>query len=153
MLYCAGAGHGVDGLPEAVGWWGHGWGPRVAYAILPQAQEPVGPWLRLYRRRPGVQPGRLVELRLGHRGAIDVAKTAAKLESLPSVRTILPELRNAGVELVLPPVAFAHARVIHTFTQEGEGWRGESTPPRTTLASLAAVLTDAHEPAEAVRLT
>ncbi|WP_326550864.1 hypothetical protein [Micromonospora sp. NBC_01813] len=125
LLRCTGAGHGIDGLPdEAVHWPGDGH-PGHAWVVLPPAPGvPEGDVLEAWLRRPAVRAGhRLARVRLDAGTAIDVAASAAVLTGLVSVRTRLPELLVAGVDLVLPPAAYDHARVDQVRYADGDHWR------------------------------
>jgi hypothetical protein len=161
-LCCSGASHGINGLPEDIPRWPTRWrSPGIAYAILQEAgdkaetrdnakardnvrvrdnteagEEAVEPAIepvRLYRRRPPAQAGRLVQLRIDAGLAVDIAATARRLAPPPTVRTILPELRGAGVDLLLPPESFAKVRIRAAFTAKGSSWRAVDPPRQRTI--------------------
>jgi hypothetical protein len=137
LLCLNGATHGIDGLPEDVQTWPPRWrSPARAYAILPETVEAAGDSLRLYRHRPEARPGRLVELRVAAALAVDVAHTERRLAAPPSVRTILPELRRTGVDLLLSHIHFDRVRVSGLFTAADRRWRSDDLPRGATLSSL-----------------
>jgi hypothetical protein len=113
VLRSTGASHGVDGLPEDV--------PRLTRALEvfaripaspPSAPPPPAPDLLPVQRASFDGPGELVRLRLAAGQALDIAAAAERLSETPLLRTRLPELRLAGVELAVPRSAYAHVAVV-----------------------------------------
>jgi hypothetical protein len=138
-LRCCGGSHGIDGLPEEVSWGPRGWRKSpVVYAFLTDYDTAAKSGLRLYRNKPATNAGRLVELRVGPGLAIDIADSEAKIKGFPSVRTILPELRAGGVDMQLPPSAFAEVKVTGAFIADGHQWKPTGPARPSNLASLLA---------------
>jgi hypothetical protein len=139
-MWCSGAGHGVDGLPDTE----HGWpralrGSTRAYARLPEPDTDTAMgWVSLYRGLPRGANGRLVEMMVGNGRAIDLVKLEAQLEALPAVRTIVPDLRAQGVRLILPSGEFERTLATRVFEAEGGRWRPRPVRRDLTLADLIA---------------
>ncbi|MFC0530939.1 hypothetical protein [Phytohabitans kaempferiae] len=121
LLRCAGAAHGVDGLPNEVVRWPAS--SREGWVVLPPA-PPQGDFVEVHPRRPEVRAGhRLARLRLGAGAAIDVAASAAGLSGLASARSRLPDLLVSGIDVALPPASYQHTRVNQIRYADGTRWR------------------------------
>ncbi|MFY1635495.1 hypothetical protein ACN27F_19845 [Solwaraspora sp. WMMB335] len=138
LLRCTGARHGVDGLPDEAVRWPGGRRSGHAWVILPQTPDvPAGDVLDARRKRPALRAGhRLVRVRLDAGTAIDVPASAAGLTGLGSVRSRLSELLMDGVELVLPPASFDHARVDQVLYADGDRWRRRDRRADVPLSAL-----------------
>lgn len=106
----------VDGLPDDA--------PRItkpldAFAVLP-ASPPT-----LLAVRKTAPTGEFVRLRLEPGQAIDILAAAEQADETPLLRTRLPELRLAGVELAVPCDAYPKITVV-----------GDRHRPPTTLDQL-----------------
>ena len=141
-MWCSGAAHGIDGLPDI-----ETASPRVfgrsvrAYALVPEVGNVVG-FVRLYRRPPRSARGRLVELRVGHRRVIDLVRLSARLAALSAVRTILPDLHAQGARLILPHGEFERALATRVFAADGDRWQPQPVRRGMTLAGLIAAASE-----------
>jgi len=137
-IWCSGAGHGIDGLPDTE----HTW-PRAvrgsirAYARVPEPDAAVG-WVSLFRGLPRASHGRVVELMIGKGRAIDLVRLSAQLATLPAVRTIVPDLRAQGVRLLLPNGEFERTLATRVYEADGGRWRPRPVSRGLTLAGLIA---------------
>jgi hypothetical protein len=123
-IRCTASTQSIAGLPADVRRWPTA-GTRRAYALVPatRVRLPRG-WLRLYRKPPPVQSGRLLlELRVPRERAIDVWATADALAPLTRVYTQAERLRTAGVELILGSRSYGRVRVRRAYLAEDGGWR------------------------------
>jgi hypothetical protein len=128
----------IAGLPQEIRRW-PAFGHRRAYALLPAGTSrlPRG-WLRLYRRPPQPQSGRLLlELRVPRDRAIDVAATAEALAPLARVHTQAERLRTARVELILASRSYGRVSLRKAYRVDGGTWR---RVPRVLGGPLPAVL-------------
>jgi hypothetical protein len=146
LMYCSGARHGAQGMPNEVVRW-----PRsrlrataARYVVIPDASAgPVTDQLVLYGHKPPVRPGsRLVEVTVGRRRAIDVAATYRRLVGLASVRSGLAELSAAGVDYVLPMRSYPGVMARRIYRPVGQSWRplpgGRAMPLSALLGSAPA---------------
>jgi hypothetical protein len=137
-MWCSGAAHGIDGLPDI-----ETISPRVfgrsvrAYALVPEVGNVVS-FVRLYRRPPRSAHGRLVEVKVGHRRVIDLVRLSDRLAALPAVRTILPDLHAQGARLILPQGEFERALATRVFAADGDRWQPRPVRRGMTLAGLIA---------------
>ena len=122
-----GADHGVAGLPNTVVRWPqrHRFGGAHAYLALPDRSaapelEPVLGWLAAWRHRRDADEhkGRLVQVAVPHRRAIDVPATVADLAHLP----VPPEhwRRFAGLDLVIPAAEFANTIIEKVYSSSDD---------------------------------
>ncbi len=129
-MWCSGASHGIEGLPDVGTAPPRLFGRSVrAYALVPEVGNVVS-WVRLYQRPPQSAHGRLVELRVGHRHVIDLVRLSAQLDALPAVRTILPDLRAQGARLILPQGQFERALATRRLCGRRRPLAGPARAPR-----------------------
>jgi hypothetical protein len=141
-VWCTGATHGIEGLPEIGQAWPHTMrGSLRAYALVPAAGSDAS-WVRLRRRPPKITNRRLVEVRVSKRLVIDLARLSARMPALPAVRTILPDLRSQGARCILPRQEFAQALAVRAFEADSRRWR---PAPLGRGLSFAAVVASAQE--------
>ncbi|NLU79479.1 hypothetical protein HCA58_14025 [Micromonospora sp. HNM0581] len=153
-LRCAGAEHGIDGLPGDLPRWP--WETEaLAWALLPEdgtgptvgagsgavgkllasgaGDSGMGGALVLSRKRPRLRAGyRLIRLSVPWRRAIDIGATAEQIGELTTIRSALPDMLAADIELVLPRDEFDDVEVVRVLTAGRFGWRpvnGESARP------------------------
>ncbi len=137
-LWCRGAAHGVDGLPDT----GSAW-PRAIrktlrlFAVIPEP-DPAVTFVRLYVKPPRAVAGRLAELRVSSRRVIDVRRLSASFAELTTVRTILPELRSEGTRMILPVREFEQASVVRLFHAKDDRWHPAPVERPGTFAALVA---------------
>ncbi|WBB55277.1 hypothetical protein [Verrucosispora sp. WMMD573] len=136
-IRCGSRARSIAGLPHEVRRW-PAFGTRRAYALLParRLQLPRN-WLRLHRRQPAVQPGRLLlELQVPRGRAIDVMSTADLLAPLAQVRSQAEPLRAAQVELILGSRSYPRVRVRRVYRAEADAWLRVAGPPMGPLPSV-----------------
>ncbi|MEV6813992.1 hypothetical protein [Micromonospora sp. NPDC051296] len=144
-IRCAAPARSIAGLPNDVRRWPTV-GTRRAYALLPadRVRLPRN-WLRLYRHRPPVRPGRLMlELGVPRNRAIDVASTADLLAPLTLVRSRAEPLRAAQVELILGSRSYPRVRLRRVYRAEAGAWQ---RVPRLPKGPLPGVLPRLQSPA------
>src|SRR5262249_9799331 len=137
LARCAGADHGVPGLPaEAVRRpRGSLWATMTRVAAVPEgAPAGPGPRPRPRRHRPDPTSGcRMVQLRIGRGRALDVAATAAELARMTHLRSAAGDLVSAGVDVLLPAVSYPHTTVLRAFRGDGEDWHRVRLPRGLSL--------------------
>ena len=127
VLQCAGAAHGVAGVPEDVVTWPHRRHARV-YAVHP-ARGATSEFVPVLRRRPTPAGGyRLLELDVPGDVAIDVPASAARMAELPLVRSCLPDFARDGFDLLLPRPFLDQVTVSRAFVAERGAWRAVAVP-------------------------
>ncbi len=134
LLRYANARHGIDGLPNDVPRW-----PRTstaaAYALLPgPTNVALAGWIPLRRKPPKFAEGRLVQLRIERRQALDVAAVANQSSTLTSVRSRLGQLSEAGIELILPMRSYERTSVVRVLEAQDGHWQ---VSPGATPQSIA----------------
>jgi hypothetical protein len=136
-IRCTAQAGSIAGLPNEVRRW-PAFGTRRAYALLPTERLRLPRnWLRLYRRQPPVQPGRLLlELQVPRRRAVDVVSTADLLAPLTRVRSQAEPLRAAQVDLILASRSYSRVRVRQAYRVESGTWRRVSGLPKGALPSV-----------------
>ncbi|MFV2099663.1 hypothetical protein [Micromonospora sp. LOL_024] len=144
-IRCTSRARTLAGLPNEVRRWPT-FGTRRAYALLPADRLRLPRvWLRLHRRRPPVQPGRLLlELSVPRGRAIDVMSTADLLAPLTRVRSQAEPLRAAQVELILSSRSYPRVRVRGAYRAEADAWQ---RVPRLPKGPLPSVLSQLQSPA------
>ncbi|GIJ75736.1 hypothetical protein SAMN05443287_103637 [Micromonospora phaseoli] len=122
-IRCTSRARSIGGLPNEVRRW-PAFGTRRAYALLPAKRLRLPRnWLRLYRRRPPVQPGRvLLEIQVPRGRAIDVTSTADLVAPLGQVRSQAQPLRDAQVELIVGSRSYPRVRVRRAYRAESDAW-------------------------------
>jgi hypothetical protein len=139
LLRCAGAGHGVEGLPNEASRWPRHRASR-AYALMPDhaVSLPSG-WLVLHQHRPPVRPGhQLLQVRVPRQRAIDLRATATRLAPLRSVRSRLDHL-GADVQLILPRRCYDKVSVLRVLRPVKGSWRGRRPPHPLPLTALVQI--------------
>ena len=136
-LDCAGAWHGVAGLPNDVSRWPES-RSGSAYALVPtRGTGPPRGWLRLYPRAPRLTEGHvLLEVHVPAGRAIDVPATAEALARLPAVRSRAEQLRSAGIGLIAPSRSYGRLSVHRVFDASHSSWswrRGIAGGPLSTV--------------------
>ncbi|MBX7265048.1 hypothetical protein KIF24_02565 [Micromonospora sp. Llam7] len=140
-IRCASPARSIAGLPNEVRRWPTV-GTRRAYALLPAERLRLPRnWLRLHRRRPPVQPGRLLlELQVPRARTIDVTATADLLAPLTRVRTQAEPLRTAQVDLILGSRSYPRVRVRRAYRADAGAWQRVPQLPKGPLPTVMARL-------------
>ncbi|RFS45574.1 hypothetical protein [Micromonospora craniellae] len=125
-LACAGARHGVPGLPaEAARWPRSRLGLRGTDRFVLLRPERPGPgWHHLHADRPDpVDEATLLSVRVEREQAIDVTATVQELADLTAVRSTAADLVERGVEILLPLGASPSTTVRRAWRAEQGRWR------------------------------
>lgn len=142
-LDCAGARHGIPGLPNEVCRWPDSRAATVFALVSVQAAGPPSRWLRLYHKRPPAAEGRLLlRIRVPAGRAIDMAATADALGALP-VRSRAGRILSSGAGLVLPARGYDRVNIEQVWEASPSGWRQR---PGSAAGSLTAVFVDRPSP-------
>ena len=137
VLRCAGAAHGIDGVPDDVVAWPRSRRDR-AYAQHPSVGV-TDEFVPLHRHRPRPVDGyRLLELRIPRDAAIDVPASAARVADLPLVRSHLGDLVRDAVDLLLPRRSIDQVTVTRAFLAEAGAWHAVAVPDLAPAELLVA---------------
>ncbi|MFV2018173.1 hypothetical protein [Micromonospora sp. LOL_023] len=138
LLRCAGARHGVEGLPNDVVRWPGGRRGAKAYTVLPADGGPDSDFVPLRATRPAAPtgPARLVQLRVDPAQAVDVAASAARIAVLPAVRSLLVRLNADGIEVLLPPRMYDRVTVTRVYGAAEGRWTPRSGRVELPLSTL-----------------